>query len=302
MRALAVLFLVGTAHAAAPPRFSHATHARLPFYATDADHLPCASCHALDRSTGDALAPGAQAHQPCADARCHGARMAAVAAAPSLCKECHERAERWSVSPARLQPRAPGDREYGGRINHRRHSTVPGLDRCDVCHRLTKTGPADVAVHRPGHADCMPCHNQEGSSPSLLRCNSCHVAGELERPRPHGGALAPWRVVEKFHHETHRLDVRTARARPGASGRGWSRFDPSTAAPLGCGACHRPAASAERLADMDLLGPCAMEKTCMGQCHDGRLAFQGSGNLKDCLLCHSGVDERTPAPVRRCGK
>jgi hypothetical protein len=109
-------------------------------------------------------------------------------------------------------------------------------------------------------------------------------------------------VYEKFTHDTHRLDVRTARTRPGGVGRGWSRYDRATAQTLGCGACHATAAKAESVRDMDLLGPCAMGKTCMGQCHNGRFAFQGSGtNMRDCLLCHSNVTENTPAPASHCG-
>jgi hypothetical protein len=109
-------------------------------------------------------------------------------------------------------------------------------------------------------------------------------------------------VYEKFNHETHRLDIRTARLRVNGVGRGWSRWDPTTADTLGCGACHESAARADRIQDMDLLGPCAMSKTCMGQCHNGKLAFQGAGtNMKDCLLCHTGVDDKTPAPASHCG-
>jgi hypothetical protein len=111
-----------------------------------------------------------------------------------------------------------------------------------------------------------------------------------------------WRVYEKFEHDIHRLDVRTAKARPGAAGRGWSKYDQATAQTLSCGACHASAARSDSIKDMDLLGTCAMEKTCMGQCHNGKWAFQGSGtNLKDCLLCHSNVDENTPAPASHCG-
>ncbi len=109
-------------------------------------------------------------------------------------------------------------------------------------------------------------------------------------------------MYEKFSHESHRLDVRTAKLKSNGLGRGWSRWDKTTAATLGCGTCHATAARADNIEDMDLLGPCAMNKTCMGQCHNGKFAFQGSGtNLRDCLLCHTGVDENTPAPASHCG-
>jgi hypothetical protein len=297
---VAALLLVSVARAELVPTFSHATHAPL-LHVADAAHLPCAQCHALDLKSGALRPPGADGHKPCSEPRCHGARLGAVDVGGNLCRECHEKAERWSVSSARLLRRRDAPQELGWRINHRRHAAVPGLADCGACHRLKKLGDR-VAVHDPDHGDCAPCHGKAGSRPSLADCAACHRAGEGARAQAHGGALGPWRVYEKFSHEQHRLDIRTAQPRAGGTGRGWSRWDPATASTLGCGACHAPAARAESLADMDLLGPCAMEKTCMGQCHNGRYAFQGSTNMRDCLLCHSGVDADTPAPASHCGR
>jgi hypothetical protein len=221
-----------------------------------------------------------------------------------LCPECHESAQPWGASAPRVQHRDDTQRDFAWRINHRRHLEVPGLASCDTCHQLSKLVNGDdvkVLVHRPDHADCAPCHGREGSKPNLAQCASCHVGGAAPHPKTHGGALTKWRVYEKFSHDTHRLDIRTAAVKAGGVGRGWSRWDRTTAATLGCGACHATAARAESIEDMDLLGPCAMNKTCMGQCHNGKLAFQGSGtNLRDCLLCHTGVDENTPAPPSHC--
>jgi hypothetical protein len=275
--------------------YSHPIHDKI-------EKLPCATCHALAPRTYLPLPPGADAHKPCSEPRCHGPRMNLNTKA-SLCGECHEKAEPWGASPPRLVHRDEAD--FSARINHRRHLDVPGLSSCDTCHQLSKIVNGDevkVLVHRPGHADCAPCHNQGGSYPTLERCPSCHVPGEIDHPKPHGGELAIWRVNGKFSHDTHRLDIRTARLQPGGVGRGWSRWDKTTAATLGCGSCHATAAHSETIAGMDLLGPCAMNQTCMGQCHNGKYAFQGSGtNLRDCLLCHSNVDEKTPAPPSRCG-
>jgi hypothetical protein len=217
-----------------------------------------------------------------------------------LCKECHAVAESWQASPSRFVHREETAREFGWRINHRRHLSVPGLEKCDTCHQLTKAvvnEEVSVAVHRPAHADCAPCHGKSGSKPSLSQCNSCHLVGELPKPKPL--AATPFRVYEKFTHDTHRLDVRTASKKAGGMGRGWSLYDKATAQTLGCGACHTTAARSENIADMDLLGPCAMNKTCMGQCHNGKLAF-GTG-MKDCFLCHSKEAETATAPASHCG-
>ncbi len=293
--------LARAAPRATAEKYSHAAHDKI-------QKLPCQSCHALAPRTYLPLPSGGDAHKPCSNAECHGARMSLNVKAP-LCDQCHEKAQPWGASAPRLVHRPDAEREFGWRINHRRHLSVPGLSSCDTCHQLSKQVSGDdvkVHVHRPGHADCAPCHGKEGSQPNLSECTSCHLsvreAGDVPRPKPHGGAQARWRVYEKFSHETHRLDVRTAQLKPGGVGRGWSRWNQTTAETLGCGSCHASAARAENIADMDLLGPCAMNKTCLGQCHNGKFAFQGSGtNLRDCLLCHTGVDENTPAPPSHCG-
>jgi hypothetical protein len=290
------------------PHFSHHTHAQLPFFkAKDADHLPCAECHALEAKTGEPLPPGKKGHQPCADVRCHGPRMDKLKlpdyATQPLCKECHEKTDKWDVSAPRFLKREESQIEFGWRINHKRHLSVEGLRDCETCHKMTKVVSGDevtVEVHRPAHAECIKCHGKSGSRPSLHECSSCHQIGEV--PKPKVSAAGAWRVYDKFTHDTHRLDVRTAKHKPGGMGRGWSLYDKSTAQTLSCGACHTTAAKSETIKDMDLLGPCAMGKTCMGQCHNGRWAFQGSGtSIRDCLLCHSNVDEKTPAPASHCG-
>jgi hypothetical protein len=281
------------------PKFQHATHAKLMTF-------DCAQCHALDKKSFQPLPPGAKGHRPCSNGECHGPRLSRATGGANLCLECHEKASPSGASAPRLMVREAEARDFGARINHRRHLDVPGLDNCDTCHQLAKQVEGDevkVLVHRPGHADCAPCHGKQASSPSLTKCASCHLESERQRPKPHAGEAAPWRVYEKFSHDSHRLDVRTAKVLVGGVGRGWSRYDKKSAATLGCGACHTTAAQARGLDDMDLLGACAMEKTCMGQCHNGKWAFQGSGtDLRDCLLCHTDVDEKTPAPPSHCGK
>jgi hypothetical protein len=309
MKWLLVLLIASPAWADDPPpkvqapKFSHVSHAKLPFFkAKDANALPCADCHALAEKTYDPIVPGAKAHQPCANEQCHGPRMGNIDlhSTVTLCIECHEVAERWQASSPRLQRREGSTREFGWRINHRRHLQVPGLEQCDTCHKLTKVVVGDevkVEVHAPAHADCAPCHGKSGSKPTLTQCNTCHELGAAPHPKP--SAAGPFRVYEKFTHDTHRLDVRTASRKPGGKGRGWSLYDQATAQTLGCGACHTTAARAERIEDMDLLGACAMNKTCMGQCHNGKYAF-GTG-MNDCFLCHSKEAEKATPPASHCG-
>jgi hypothetical protein len=300
------------------PHFSHQSHAKLPQFkdaiakerargvvasgATDADFLPCAECHALDAKTGEPLPPGKEGHQPCASSSCHGAQMGKVDlhGPATLCRECHEVAEPWQASAPRFVHREEEVREFGWRINHRRHLSVPGLEKCETCHKITKAVVNDevtVAVHAPAHADCAPCHGKSGSKPSLTMCNSCHLVGEA--PKPRSSMAGAFRVYEKFTHETHRLDVRTAQKKPGGMGRGWSLYDRATAQPLGCGACHTTAARSESISDMNLLGTCAMNKTCEGQCHNGKLAF--GGGMNDCFMCHSKEAEKATPPASHCG-
>jgi hypothetical protein len=276
------------------PKFSHKSH----------ETTKCEACHSLAEKSYQPMPPGATGHKPCSDPKCHGPRLSHNTRAP-FCDTCHDQAQPWGASPPRMLHRDDAQRDFSWRINHKRHLELPGLSSCDSCHRLSKVVNGDdvkVLVHQPGHVDCAPCHGGRSTRPSLNECASCHVPGKAAHPKPHGGALTKWRVYEKFSHDQHRLDIRTARLKPGGMGRGWSRWDKTSAATLGCGACHVSAARADNIEDMDLLGPCAMDQTCMGQCHNGRYAFQGSGtNLRDCLLCHTGVDENTPAPASHCG-
>lgn len=294
---------MATAHAKEAPRFSHKTHAKL-MGAAGIEGLKCPTCHAQDPKTREPLPAGRDAHKPCSDARCHGPRLDAIVlpdGGGALCGGCHEKADKHQVSPPRFIHREDGTREFGWRINHRRHMQVPGLDRCDTCHTLTKSVAGDevtVLAHRPGHLDCAPCHGKSGSKPSLDECGDCHRPGEVTHAKP--TAATAFRVYEKFTHDTHRLDIRTARAKPGGAGRGWSRYDRATAQTLSCGACHTTAAKAESIKEMDLLGACAMNKTCMGQCHNGRFAF-GTG-MNDCFLCHSKEAEKATPPRTHCGE
>src|SRR5258706_10685926 len=96
------------------PKFSHEVHAKLPYYKkiiatrdvktaghSDADRLPCESCHALAPKLQMPLPPGADGHKPCSSASgCHGPRLTQNTGGP-FCVECHAQAQPQGASPPR---------------------------------------------------------------------------------------------------------------------------------------------------------------------------------------------------------
>jgi hypothetical protein len=305
---LAALVSGGVAAAAAGVRFSHQRHAQLLDFKqliaqnrarhvrawgnTSADFLPCADCHRIDGRTGAALAPGADAHRPCSNASCHGAHLGEIdipGGREGLCEICHDRANASGATPSRLVVRSPADREHRVRFNHRQHLPSSDPQECDSCHTVTKTvkeGRAETAVHRPAHRECIGCHSETKTFPQLTLCAGCHF---VARPRPalaHAGSKDVGAAFERFSHDLHHLDIRTARVLPASRGaRGWSRYDKTTALPLGCGACHLRVKNSTTLDKMSLLPQnlLTLNPTCIGRCHNGTLLADATN---DCGLCH----------------
>jgi hypothetical protein len=241
---------------AAPPRYSHAQHAKL-----EVDHRDCGACHSL--GPGFAVEPPIRGkdHRPCSDARCHAAQF--FSRAPTICGVCHDAAEPWVAQPAVVRDREPS--EFGGSISHRSHATAElgagGVDgACVECHGDPYAGtPAPT-----GHDTCAPCHGRT-AAPAMASCGGCHTLGG---PRGGGGAQpdSGWSVAARFSHRDHGRD-------PRSKGR------------TACVECHATVAKAERADPI----PHPAMASCDG-CHDGQHAFKTTGF--DCHRCHGGAEAK----------
>lgn len=240
------------------PSFNHRAHA------AKGVQLTCSSCHATNPK-GELSFPAPKEHQPCAT--CHSAEYRK--AGSTFCATCHERHDPWS--PAPLRKTIQHTHEFKVILSHKDHAATD----CSVCH-LKQAGrqgaAAEPGLLAPKHALCAGCH-ESAKKPPMTECASCHHpmdGGEKGRT-----ADEVWRVAPRFSHDTHRMDVRTAReTSPQASG--WARVDPSTARPTECRTCHEVATG-------DLPGHPKM--AACGACHDGRQAFKVTGFF--CARCHS---------------
>jgi hypothetical protein len=164
-----------------PKHFSHADHKTR---GIDVDR--CASCHSTD-ARGQVLAPAAQGHAPCLEAKCHAADFLAVgekarksqpaqfARSSAFCLGCHETVPwPWKKPTTRVLKSYEGSREHHVEMNHHEHTLRAKAD-CRGCHVVddkTFVLPAGT----PGHAQCGTCHNAQTAPPVFVmkECGACH--------------------------------------------------------------------------------------------------------------------------------
>ncbi len=170
------------APAVQPKHFSHSDHKTR---GVDVDR--CAACHSVD-AKGQVLAPAAQGHAPCLDARCHAsaflavgekaraARPAEFAKASAFCLGCHETVPwPWKKPTTRVLRSYENSREHHIEMNHHEH-TVRANKACRNCHAVDDKTFA-LVVGAPGHAQCGTCHNAKSTPPTFLmkECGACHL-------------------------------------------------------------------------------------------------------------------------------
>jgi hypothetical protein len=166
--------------------FSHSDHRGR---GVDVDR--CQACHSVD-ARGQVLAPAAQGHAPCLDARCHAADFLAVgekarvqqpaqfAKASALCLGCHvEVPWPWKKPATRVLKAYQGSREHHIEMNHHQHTLRAKLE-CRSCHVVEDKSFA-LAAGTPGHAQCGKCHDAKAApgavqAPfSMKECGVCHL-------------------------------------------------------------------------------------------------------------------------------
>jgi hypothetical protein len=166
-----------------PPakHFSHADHKPR---GVDVDK--CASCHSVD-AKGQVLAPAAQGHAPCLDAKCHAADFLAVgdqarkansaqfAKSGAFCLGCHETIPwPWKKPATRILGGHENAREHHVEMNHYEHTQRTKAVGCRGCHVVDEKSFALVAA-TPGHAECATCHNPKDYPDFTMKaCGNCH--------------------------------------------------------------------------------------------------------------------------------
>ncbi|HWU91168.1 MAG TPA: hypothetical protein VN253_28070 [Kofleriaceae bacterium] len=165
----------------APKHFSHTDHRT-----RGVDVEKCASCHAID-AKGQVLAPAAQGHAPCLDAKCHATDFLAVgdqarkrspaqfAKASAFCLGCHETVPwPWKKPTTRVLRSYENSREHHVEMNHYEHTQRTKVTGCRGCHVVDDRSFGLVAG-TPGHAQCGTCHNAKDYPDLTMKaCGSCH--------------------------------------------------------------------------------------------------------------------------------
>lgn len=167
--------------------FSHADH-KARGIAVD----KCERCHAVD-AAGQVLAPAAQGHAPCLDAKCHATDFLAVgekakranpaqfAKSSAICLGCHASVPwPWKKAPTRILKAYEGSREHHVEMNHFEHTVRAKAAGCRGCHTVDAKSFA-LTAGTPGHAQCATCHNaRDFKDFTMKQCGNCHLAESRE--------------------------------------------------------------------------------------------------------------------------
>jgi hypothetical protein len=204
-------------------------------------------------------------HWPCA--KCHQNQFL-TRDHKGICIVCHEHVDPGRDNPIKEAFRE--ERELVSDLPHDKHQKT----ECDRCHfEQSGAEPPKIAgsLLAPGHELCSQCHETHKTSP-MTKCGACHrsLAPNEQRTK--------WAVNQKFTHDTHQVDVRTAKV-VNASAIGWKRVEKSSAQKLQCAVCHTGIDTGER----------PKMKSCH-TCHDGTFAFKDTGH--ECTRCHGPVQEK----------
>lgn len=246
-------------------RYSHAQHKELGVT------LTCKACH-VTASNGRLRWPG-QDHKPCSNAICHASEFRNRDS--KLCYACHLSNEPFAPNP--LRKTFTGGREFQGQFSHQTHfglKILKGRTGCGSCHPVQagQSRPVKKGWLAPSHALCASCH-QALNLPNMSDCVGCHAQTKAEGVSTLDGM---WRVVAKFKHDDHREDILTAKPL-GTMGRGWVKYDRSTAQDADCSDCHQQVAEAPGAVPRPAKASCE-------PCHNGDHSFKVTGF--DCAKCH----------------
>lgn len=260
-------------------RFTHRAHEAAGL------KLECSACHGAP-ATGQLTMPGKD-HKPCSNEGCHAGEYRKKNS--QLCFSCHVGNEPWKANPTKSSFKLPPEvrSEFYVGFSHKSH-LARGLGAkeagaaCASCHveQAGSKAPDPPDGHlAPSHILCASCH-EAVALPRMPECAGCHTFDTAARPgaAQAGAGSDEWRV-RTFSHESHRVDIRTAKE-IAKDKFGWARFEKVSASQLACDQCHAAVAQAGVgvRPERPKMAGCAT-------CHNGTFSFKATGHA--CMFCHA---------------
>jgi c(7)-type cytochrome triheme protein len=220
----------------------------------------CASCHRRNDNSPRPALPG---HRDCFD--CHQTQV--HTAGTPFCSVCHTSVN--GNDPPRKAFPDHFKESFNVKFDHAQHLTGAARPKngCSTCHAapLRRGVALSIPANLSAHDQCYACHtpNAQANGRDLASCGVCHAEKPFGRTSTD---VAAFRLA--FSHAQH-----------GARQR------------LGCADCHNYTAGLPQKRQVS--SPRALEhfpngnNTC-ATCHNGRRAFGGDLDFKDCHRCHTG--------------
>ena len=135
--------------------------------------LPCLLCHRRDSNSPQPKLPGQADHAPCAG--CH-AQQFSNSDSP-ICTICHT-----DVKSGALKA-FPRLKSFRMKFDHSLHVNMQGVS-CATCHRPSRGGVAlSIPAGFSAHATCYRCHTPRAQSQGrdISSCRTCHQIGGYRR-------------------------------------------------------------------------------------------------------------------------
>lgn len=227
----------------------------------------CTNCHSImNDGTARVEAPThGKDHMPCAAAGCHLNEF--MSRTVKICGVCHDKANPWEKTTARLASHPGMKPEFFGAMNHQAHLQKKGATNaaCTDCHGDKLAG----SKKQKGHEACSECHGKGPPAHAMTDCGKCHQTTQANRPAP-----SEWSVAATFVHEKHAKDPRS----PGKT--------------TNCVECHAGVEKSTSLANVTK----PKMQSCDG-CHNGKTSFKSTGF--ECSRCHTPAKQpSTPTSLQ----
>lgn len=152
--------------------------------------LPCLLCHRRDSNSPQPKLPGQADHAPCAG--CHAQQFSSSDS--PICTICHT-----DVKSGALKA-FPRLKSFRMKFDHSLHVNMQGVS-CATCHRPSRGGVAlSIPAGFSAHATCYRCHTPRAQSQGrdISSCRTCHQLGGYRRTPQYAQAF---RVG--FNHARH---------------------------------------------------------------------------------------------------
>ena len=236
------------------------------FLHTSSKHtsIACTSCH---RRTDNSVRPSFPGHKACTG--CHLTQF--TTANVPMCSICHENVN--GNDPPRKSFPDRFKENFNLSFDHAQHlaGNARPKNGCVACHNspLRRGAALSIPTGLTAHAGCYTCHTPEATANGrdLASCGVCHAAKAYTRTSTDSPA---YRIA--FSHAQHGAPQR-----------------------LNCSDCHNYTAGMPQRRQVSSPRPQehfpAGNNSC-ATCHNGRRAFGGDLDFKNCGRCHKGQSFR----------